>query len=375
MTGPEDASSFRGSLQRGVLLRNQRRYPEAEKFFQQAIGEEPQNAEGYHELAFCYCNWDGHAKQALATIDRAISLDPNRSDFLALRAWILENLDRHQDAIGVAGDALGLHPGNVMALNAQARAHVSLHEWKKAEAIVRRVLALQAGNELAANLLALTLRQQRRFAESDAVTASLLSRVPDDAMAQSNAGWSALHNGDHRRANLHFLEALRLEPGYEYARRGLLHAFNSRVWIYRIYFQFVAWLGRHRKGMRYFFLILIYIAYRTVVITLQREYGAASSYWVAVLVALYLVIFGFGRSFGNFFLLFDPFARHALTVKENRWAIFAAVFYAFFLGIEIAGHAWAQTAVLAVIPASFLWAVLTPRLADRWTRARSAPEA
>ena len=371
----EPASSYQASLQRGELLRNQGRYAEAEKFLHQAITEQPSNAEGYYELAFCYCNWGDYSPKALSTIDHVISLDPNRAEFFSLRAWILGNLDKNKEAILVAEQALALNPHSILALNAQTRAYSDLHDWKQTEVNARYTLEINSTNELAGNLLALALRQQGRLQESEAVTASLLAHAPDSAMAQSNAGWSALHAGDHRRANQHFLEALRLDPDYDYARRGLLHSFNSRVWIYRIYFQFIAWLGKHRKGMRYFFLAVIYIAYRLVVTELRKEYGTEKSiYWIFVVMTLYFIIFGFGRSFGNFFLLFDPFARHALTPKEKRWSIFVGIFYGFILGVEIIGGAWPQAAILLAILAFFLWGVLFPRFQDAFLR-RSSTEA
>jgi tetratricopeptide (TPR) repeat protein len=372
MNAPEQFSSYQANLQRGEMLRNQSRHAEAEKYLQQAITEQPSNAEGYYQLAFCYCNWSNHGQKALDTIDRALSLDPNRAEFYSLWAWILGNLGKQKDAIQVADHALEINPHSILALNAQTRAYSALHDWKQAEAHARRTLALNSRNELAANLLAQALRQQDRLQESDAVTASLLAQVPDNAMAQCNAGWSALQAGDHRRANQHFLEALRLDPDYDYARRGLLHSFNSKVWIYRIYFQFVAWLGKHRKGMRYFLLAVIYVVYRLVITELRAEFGEQSVYWIFVVVALYFIIFGFGRSFGNFFLLFDRFARHALNPKEKRLSILVAIGYGLILGIEIQGGAWFQTAILSAIPAFFLWAVLFPRIQDAFSRQPSA---
>jgi tetratricopeptide (TPR) repeat protein len=367
----ESSSGYRANLQRGELLRGQGRYADAEKFLQAAVAEEPSQAEGYYELALCYCNWPGHGKKALATVDRAISLDPNHSEFYSLRAWILGNLDRHQESLRVAGQALEMNPYSLLALNAQTRTYIDLHEWAQAEDSARRTMATYTLNETAANLLAIALRQQGRLEESNAVTASLLAEVPDNAMAQSNAGWSALQAGDHRRANIHFMEALRLEPDYDYARLGLLHSFNSRVWIYRIYFQLVAWLNTHKTGMRYFWLIAIYLVYRVVIATIRTEMGDRGTYWIFVAVAFYLILFGFGRSFGNFFLLLDPFARHALTGKEKGWALFAATLYGVILGFEISGEAWAQVAILSAVPAFFLWGVFMPRLQDAFTRKAS----
>jgi tetratricopeptide (TPR) repeat protein len=357
----ESPSAYRAKLQRGQLLRSQERYAEAENHLQGAIGEEPNNPDGYYELAFCYCNWDGHAKKALDCIDRAIALDPNRSEFLALRAWILVNLEKQGKAIEAADEALAIDPHCILALNAKARAYVRLMKWVDAEEQSRRVLAIAAHNQLAANLLAIALRQQGRLQESEAVTEGLLSRAPDTAMSQNNAGWSALQAGDYQRANQHFLEALRLDPNDDNSRRGLLHSFNSRVWIYRMYFQVVSWIGRYRKEMRLLFFVLIYGGYRFVVIGLRTEFGREGINWSLVLVACYLVLFGFGKSFGNFFLLFDRFARHALTWKEKAWSLFAAMIYGFLLTSLIMSKAWPQAGVLIAIVGLFLWGVLQSR--------------
>jgi Tfp pilus assembly protein PilF len=365
-------SGFQANLMRGRLLRQQGRCPDAEKFLQAAIAEQPENADGYYELAFCYCNWAKHDKKALETIDRAISLAPQRASFFALRAWILGNLDKHRASIAASEQALEIDPHNILALNACSRAYVDLHEWSTAETNARHTLSIDAGNELAANILALTLRQQGRLQESQAVTASLLAQVPDDAMAQNNAGWSALQAGDYQRANRHFLEALRLNPNFDNARKGLLHAFSSRVWIYRIYFQYLAWMSRHKKGMRYFLLAVIYIVYRFVVGTIRMEYGSKSTDWVLVIVALYFILFGFGRSFGHFFLLLDRFARHALTTREKVLSVLVATGYGLLISIEISDRAWVQTGILLAVPAFFLWGALMPRLQDVFSPQRTA---
>jgi tetratricopeptide (TPR) repeat protein len=213
--------NYQSLLQRGELLRDQRRYAESEKFLQEAIALQPASADAYYELAFCYCNWDGHEAKGLETIDRAISLEPNRSEFFALRAWILGNLNRNKEAILTADQALELNPQNVLALNAQTRAYNDLHNWPQTEIHARRVLQINARNELAANFLSISLRQQGRLQESRAVTTGLLGQSPDNALTQSNAGWSALQEGDYRGANQHFPRGAPLESELrECARRA-----------------------------------------------------------------------------------------------------------------------------------------------------------
>ena len=285
---------------------------------QRAIGEEPENAEAYYQLAFCYCNWPGHSKQALQTIDRAISLEPTRADFFALRSWILGNLEKYKEALSTAEEGLGMSPYDLLALNSRTRAHSQLYNWVKSEESARETLAYYPRNEMAANFLAQALRQQGKLDESREVIARLLAHVPDSAMAQCNAGWSALQAGDYRSANNFFMEALRLDPNYDYARRGLLHAFNSRVWIYRVYFHLIAWLGKFGRVTRFFFLVIIYVVYQFVLAEIRSQYSEVESQeWIILAMVFYLILFGFGRSFGNFFLLFDRLCAPRAHGKGN----------------------------------------------------------
>jgi tetratricopeptide (TPR) repeat protein len=368
---PEAAhSSYQANLARGRMLRQHGRPADAEKFLQSAVAAQPDNANGYYELAFCYCNWPKHEKQALQTIDRAIALEPTRADFFALRAWILGNLDKHQESLRTANQALEMNPYEILALNAKGRAFIGLSEWTQAEATARHTLSLDTDNDGAGNILAIALRMQGRVKESQAVTATMLAQAPEDALSQNNAGWAALQAGDHRRANRHFLEALRLDPNFDSARKGLIHAFNSRVWIYRVYFQFLAWMSKHKSGMRWAIVIFIYVVYRMVIGTMRAELGRDSGDWIAVVVAFYFIFFGFGRSFGNFFLLLDPFARHALGRKEIVLSSLVMLAYSFLLGVVIIDHAWPQTAILLALPGCFLWAVLWHRLREAFAHRR-----
>jgi tetratricopeptide (TPR) repeat protein len=364
----ESASGYHAKLQRGAMLREVARFADAERFLQGAIAEQPGQAQGHLELAICYEAWGDHDKEALACVERAIALAPNEARPHAWRAWILGSLDRERESIAAAQDALRLNPHDILALNAMARAHAGLQEWKESERCAREVLALNAENSAGLNLLSVALRQQGRVREANAISDQLLALVPENPYAQNSAGWAALQAGDHRLANRHFIEALRLDPTLENARRGLVHAFNSRVWLYRMYYQYLAWLGRHKKAMRYVILIIMYVVYRGVVGTLRVHYGHAGQVWIPVVIAIYFIIFGFGRSFGNFFLLLDPFARHALGRKEIILSCLVLVAYGILMLAELVMQAWLPLAILVAIPACFLWAALSPTVQDAWAR-------
>jgi len=125
--------------------------------------------------------------------------------------------------------------------------------------------------------------------------------------------------------------------------------------------------------MRIFFLVLIYVVYQSLLASLRAEYGSYNAQpWIFVAMVFYLVLFGFGRSFGNFFLLFDRFARHALTTREKAWTLAPVAIYTFVMYYEITHEAWIQTGILTGVLVFFLWGVLWPRFQDAFVKATPA---
>jgi len=131
----------------------------------------------------------------------------------------------------------------------------------------------------------------------------------------------------------------------------------------------IAWLGKYGRGTRIFFLVLIYVAYQALLAGIRSQYGEVESQeWILVAMVFYLILFGFGRSFGNFFLLFDRFARHSLTSKEKRFSIIIASLFGCALGAEIYMGGWIQASILVAILIYFFWGVLVPRFQDAFAR-------
>jgi len=350
----DPSPSYLAKLQRANLLAQQGRSAEAEKYFQEAIAEQPSIAIAYGNLAYCYAHWPGHDPKALETIDRAISLNPNHSPFFAIRAWALGNLNRHQDALYAAHQSLTLDSTNILALNARTRAYLNLNDWKLAEEHARETLRVYPNNTNAANFLALALSQQAKIRESKTVTAELLAQNPEDSALQTHAGYQALQASDHLRANRHFLEALRLAPNNDYARRGLLRSINARVWVCRRYYQFIAWLWQHRIVMRSLYGFAICMLIWLITFQWRGKITGENLQWSFIGVAFSWVILGFGGSFSNLFLLLDPYARYSLTRTDIAWSIFSGSIYALILGFEISEHAWMQSGVLLIVPALFI---------------------
>jgi tetratricopeptide (TPR) repeat protein len=304
----------------GMQCHQLRRYADAERHFRDALGADPEDDVALNLLAGALHAQDGRELEALAVIERAIAIDPNDAMHHASRAFILNALDRPRDGLEAARTARELDPYCENALTAEAQAHLLLRDWAKAECAAREALAIDPDRSAAANLLAQALRMQNKTAENDAQIAALLERDPEDESTHCNAGWTALHRGDHRAAEIHFREALRLDPAFDAAREGLLTSFRARSRFYRVYLAYCMRMARLKEGAQWAVVIGMYVVYR-IVRQLAHAVSPALAIGVAALYFLF-VLWGFiANPVGNLILLFDRFARHALRRDETIEAI------------------------------------------------------
>jgi tetratricopeptide (TPR) repeat protein len=304
----------------GLQCRDLRRFSDAEKHFKGALGEDPRDDTALHLLASSVHAQSGREAEALKIVEDAIAIDPNEAAHHALRAFILNSLDRPKEALVAAGTARGLDPYGEDAWIAEAQAFLQQQQWAKAERAAREALALDADSSVAANLLASALRMQKKTAENQAQIAGLLERDPEDAYTHYNAGWSALQNNDHAQAESHFREALRLEPEFAPARDGLLTSFRARSAFYRAYLRYSFAMARLTERARWAVVIGVYLVFRYVR-TLARDISPGLAIGVTALYFLF-VLWGFvADAVGNFILIFDRFARYALRPAEKVEAI------------------------------------------------------
>jgi tetratricopeptide (TPR) repeat protein len=312
--------SASAASQRGLVLLQQRRYPEAEKYFREALSNDPNDPGALYFLAVCQTNQNNH-KDALDTIDRALSVEPEVADMHALRAFILVDLHRSGDALKASEEALRIDPDSDFALTARAASFLSRNEWATAELAARKALDINPENTVAANQLAHALRLQNRLQESAEQTGYMLSQDPESGDNHSTAGWLALQRGDGRKAEEHFLEALRLDAGNESAKAGLKEAFKSRSAIYRWYLNYCFFMQRFTAGKQWLVILGLLLAVNIAPFFLPRPLALG----VTVLYMLFVLWVHVARAVGNFQLLFDRFARHALEKGEMWEAIFVGI--------------------------------------------------
>lgn len=295
-----------------MILLEQRRYADAEKYFRDALAVDPNDPFALYHLAVCELN-QGKAVQALATIDRALAIDPEMANFHAFKALILVDLRRTKEALEASETALRIEPDSDFALTARAAAFLSKNEWATAEAAARKALEINPDNNVAATQLAHALRLQNRLSESADQTAYMLSQDPEDADNHSTAGWLALQSGKVKEAQEHFLEALRLDPNNESAKEGLKEAFRARNPIYRVYLNYCFFMQRFTQGKQWLIIIGLLFAPRLARTLLPPPLATA----VVVLYFLFVLWVHVARAVGNLQICFDRFARHALDFGEK----------------------------------------------------------
>ena len=146
----------------------------------EAIASDPQNADAFCELALCRLNIEGKKKCALDPIERAIGLEPS-AHHLAVKALVLNALDKEQQAIKFADQAIALDPDEPFHFYVKAAALAGQSRWQASETECRNALALDPDDGLVKNLLAIVLRMQGKKWETEVAVGQLLAEDPEDA--------------------------------------------------------------------------------------------------------------------------------------------------------------------------------------------------
>lgn len=337
--------------QRGMVLIEQGRFPEARSYLRDALAADPDDPWLHYFLSVSQLNSE-EGTEALESVKRGIALLPQESRFHALKAHILGSLERPEEARKAANEALRLDPDSEAAHTALSSSWAQENNWKNSEAEARKALELDPENESAAYLLAQALRMQNRLEESSEQAHYMLGRNPDNAVNHISAGWLALQRGSVKQSEEHFLEALRLDSSNEAARDGLKQAFRARSPFYRAYLNYCFFIGRFTQGKQWL-LIIGFLILARIAAAIPGPAGTI----LPLLYLLFILWLHVAESVGNLGLLFDRFARHALTTLEKIDSVVTGGAVLCGLGLLAAGYFTGMDALLfagfVLVAASF----------------------
>jgi tetratricopeptide (TPR) repeat protein len=259
------------------------KHDEAQREASWSIASAPDVPYGHYSLAVVLDARD-ELPAALAAIDEAIRLDPENESYFARRGVILYQMGRHADALAAADQGLELDPEHSVCINVRA--------------------------------MALTMLGRRE--EAGATLAGALQRAPEDALSHANLGWNHLHQGNAKKAEEHFREALRLDPEMKHARSGVVEALKARNPVYRFVLAYFLWMSRLGPKARFGVIVGGYFLFKA----LQKLQDRVPSTrpWIMPLLIAYIVwvaLTWLADPLFNLVLRLHPFGRLALS-RDQR---------------------------------------------------------
>ena len=326
------------SIPRAQLLIQQNRHDAAEAELRQALAADPDSGEAHTLLAVCLAK-SNRRREAYAALDEAIRLRPDWAYPHFVRGHLLTDTGEWADARAAGQEAQRLDPTNADAAALLSQIDALEGKWEPALAHADRGLALDAEHPGCANLRAHALTKLGRHAEAAASIEATLRGDPENPNSHANLGWQKLHAGKPREALDHFREALRLEPGHEWARAGLVEALKARNPIYRLLLGYFLWMSTLSSRARNGLVIGGWLGYQLADAATRSNPGLEP--WLRPLLWTYIafvVLTWLGVPLFNLMLRLSPHGRHALDAKQRRGSNVFGVMAAVALG---SAGAWA----------------------------------
>jgi len=235
-------------LERGLLLIQQSRYDLAEAELRQSLGLDPHDAYAHALLALCLLHREKF-QEATEEAGQAIHLSPDLPFAHYALAHVYFDRNRLSEALGAINEAIRLSPEDSNQYALLSNIHHQERRWPSALAAAEQGLQFDPEHVACNNLRAMALVKLGRKSEAGVTIDTALSRNPDNSLTHANQGWTLLERGDPKRAAEHFREALRLDPGNEWARQGIIEALKARHFIYAWMLKYFLWMAKFsRRG-------------------------------------------------------------------------------------------------------------------------------
>lgn len=308
---------------RAILLFRSRRFELAEGELAAALATEPSHARSLALLAQCRLAQGKPAEASKLALD-AIAAQPDDDQAYLVAGFALLEQGALDRAERMARDCIerSIEQGHGYVLLADI--HGRRQEWAPMVRAANAALQADPSDVQARNLRAIGLRGLGRDATALAELHLSLQLQPESAMSHCNVAWSLLLSGRRDAAELHFREALRVDPECESAQAGLIEILKARAFLYRAMLRLGLSLARSAP-LRFALIIAGCLAY-----SMARNWWyhptmanfARPAVTAYVVVAVGVLMF---EPIGNGFLLLHPRGRLALSPKPRREAALIAV--------------------------------------------------
>ncbi|HKS36788.1 MAG TPA: tetratricopeptide repeat protein [Verrucomicrobiae bacterium] len=231
------------NLERGLLLYQQSRYDLAEQELRQALAADPDDAYSHALLALCLTE-QKEFKDATEEAHRAVHQAPDDPFSHYALARVFYDRDRPDEAVAAISESIRLDPADADYQSLLAAIRFDQRRWQDALTAAEQGLQNNSEHVGCTNLRAMALVKLGRRQEAGATIDAALAKNPENAITHANQGWTLLEKRDPQKALEHFREALRLDPGNEWARHGIVEALKARNVIYGLMLRYFLWMSK-----------------------------------------------------------------------------------------------------------------------------------
>ena len=304
-------------LERAHHLFQMDRLEEAEAEVRKALAQNPNDPMAYALLAECHID-KSEFGQALEMAKLAVSHGPNEPMFyyiLGKSSFYNKDIPSARSAIN---EGLRLDPYNAHFFLLRSQIAFYQQDWELALTEADRGLELDPENVNLVNQRAQALIKLNRKDDASTTMDYALHKAPESSHSHANKGWVAIERDEYDSAVASFLEALRLDPGNDFAREGLKEAIKGKNPIYRIILKYFLWMNKLQEKYQWGFIIGIYLLYR-LALSLARNNPALAPFLYPFIVLYVLFAFStwIAQPVSNLFLRLHPIGKHALNDDEK----------------------------------------------------------
>jgi tetratricopeptide (TPR) repeat protein len=311
-------------LEQAQLLLNQGRSKDAINRIKQALATEPENDYALSLLGRCLFHTREYEK-GIQAIRTAISYNPQESFYYYLLAFGYYQNENIAEARSNLQKAIQLNPYYAEYYGLLAFVMISDKQFEAGLERANEGLAIEAENLTCLNARAMALNKLKRTEAAIATMQDALAQDPDNEFTHTSIGWNLLERGKHQEAAKHFREALRIAPDRPHAQSGLKEALKSKIPPYKWLLQYSFWVNNQGKKLKTILPIALFIIFRILLTIFKNNRATTGLAWVLAGIYLLFVIGSWTmNSIANFFLLFHPDGKYALTNTE-RWSAITVV--------------------------------------------------
>ncbi len=304
-------------LKRGQLLMQQSRFEMAEEHLRMAIAADTGDATAHAMLALCLCarkEYQGATEEARQSIHAA----PDEAIGFYAMASVMFHRNRLKAAYSAITDAIRIEPWDADHFGMLASIEFARSRWDECLNAAEQGLEFEPEDVDCINLRAMSLVKLGRRDEAESTIETALANEPDNAETHANLGWTLLHSGKPRKSMEHFREALRLEPGLEWARLGIIEAMKARNPIYRWILAWFLWMGRLSPRVQ-IALILGLVFGQGILQSICESVPMLAPFQmpIAVVYTLFVWMTWVAPTLFNLVLFLDRFGRLVLNTTEK----------------------------------------------------------